>query len=98
MCARACTNRKVGEDSEGAVQKSDQIDQVVAGTQGSASWSRSQPIIISQLKELVDFGVEAGVDLSFSSMTSILWQGRQAWVLVYVLFVIVNLSPSSVLL
>lgn len=67
-----CTNRQVGEDAEGALQKSDQVDQVVARSQSAASLHCRQPIVISQLEELVDLGVQACVDLRLRRVTSIL--------------------------
>ena len=67
-----CTYRQVGEDSEGAPQKSDQINQVVAGAKILASLRRGHPVVISQLQELVDLGIQVGVDLCLSCMTGVL--------------------------
>lgn len=72
VCVLVCTNRQVGEDTEGALQKSDQVNQVVAGGQVLASRHRGHPVVIGELQELVDLCVQAGVDLCLCGMTSIL--------------------------
>ena len=72
VCVCVCTNRQVGEHAERAVQKSDQVDQVVAGGHSPAPLHRGQPIVISQLQELVDLGVEVGVDLRLRRVTGVL--------------------------
>lgn len=66
------TNGQVGEDAEGALQEGDQVDQVVAGAQAPASGGRCHPVVVGQLQELVDLGVEVGVDLRLRRMTSVL--------------------------
>lgn len=71
-----CTYRQVGEHAEGALQEGDQVDQVVAGVQSPASLHRGHPIVISQLQELVDLGVQAGVDLRLGCVTSVLQDTR----------------------
>lgn len=72
VCVCVCTNRQVGEDAEGAVQKSNQVDQVVAGAQTPASRGRGHPVVVGQLQELVDLGVEVGIDLRLCCMASVL--------------------------
>lgn len=78
VCVRecVCTHRQVGEHTEGALQEGDQVDQVVAGVQSPASLHRGHPIVISQLQELVDLGVQAGVDLRLGRVTSVLRDTR----------------------
>lgn len=72
VCIHVFTNRQIGEDTEGALKKSNQVNQVVAGSQILASGHRSHPVVISQLQELVNLCIQAGVDLRLCSMTSIL--------------------------
>ena len=76
VCMCVQTNGQVGEDAERALQKSDQVDQVVAGRQGPAPLHRYQPIVIDQLQELIDLGIQAGVDLRLRRMTGILQEVR----------------------
>lgn len=68
-----CTNRQVGEHAEGAPQESDQVDQVVADVQGGAALRRRRhPVVVGQLQELVDLGVQAGVDLRLGRVAGVL--------------------------
>lgn len=78
LCIGACTNRQVGEHAEGALQESDQVNQVVARLQSPAFVHRRHPIVVSQLQELVDLGVQAGVDLGLGGVTGVLQEDRSA--------------------
>jgi len=75
VCVCVCTNGQVGEHAEGALQESDQVKQVVAGLRSPASRHRRHPIVIRQLQELIDLGVDVGVDLRLGRVASVL-RGR----------------------
>lgn len=64
---------EIGENTEGTLQKRYQVNQVVTGF-NMVSLGRNQPIIVSELQKLVNFGIQAGVNLCLSCMTSILQQ------------------------
>lgn len=69
---RGFTHRQVGEDTEGALQEGHQVQQVVAGRRRRPAGHARHPVVIGQLQELVDFGVEAGVDLRLGRVASVL--------------------------
>lgn len=74
-CVFVCvsTHRQVCEDTEGALQESDQVYQVVAGGWRSPAYlHRGHPVVIGQLQELVDLCVQVGVDLCLGRVASIL--------------------------
>lgn len=70
---RQQTHRQIREHREGAAQEGDEVTQVVAGLVFGL-WRH--PVVICQLKKLVNFLVQAGVDLLLSGMAGVLPESR----------------------